>query len=101
MLREISRKYYTEEFQLAPTDVDDLINEAFTTLNRSIKEFEKLFADGDDMAAIREAAHAMKGNLLNMGLDDQADMALSIERSDNTDTAQDHFSNLKKELEAF
>ncbi|WP_147822162.1 Hpt domain-containing protein [Salidesulfovibrio onnuriiensis] len=103
MLRDISRKYYADEFELDTADVEDLINEALVTLQRNITVFEKLFADGNDRGAIREAAHAIKGNLLNMGLDDQAQLALDIELNAETDleTARERFSALKKELERF
>lgn len=103
MLREISRKYYAEEFDMAAADVEDLISEALVTLERNIAEFERLFEDGDDRSAIKEAAHAIKGNLLNMGLDNQAQLALEIEQNAEADleTAQESFSVLKKELEGF
>lgn len=101
MLREISRKYYAEEFQLGTADVDDLIDEALSTLRKSTEEFDKLFAQGTDMAAVREAAHAMKGNLLNMGLEHQADIALDIEHSENINVAREHYTRLKHELDGF
>lgn len=103
MLRDISRKYYAEEFQLSPKDVDELIDEAVSTLARNIEEFQRLFTQNSDTATIKEAAHAIKGNLLNMGLDDQAEIALDIEHSAENDMAgaEKLFQTLKKQLDEF
>lgn len=103
MLRNISRKYFSEEFQLSPNDVDDLIDEALSTLSKSIGDFEKLFADGTDKDGLKEVAHAMKGNLLNMGLSQQATIAMNIESNIDSDfgEAKEQFIELKKELEGF
>ncbi|GEM_PF-1183382 len=103
MLRNISKRYFAEEFELDESDVDELIEEALTTLVNGIERLEQRFAQASDVAELKEVAHALKGNLLNMGLSEQAQKALDMEEelSHDLDRAHQYFLTLKKELESF
>ncbi|KAB1442231.1 Hpt domain-containing protein [Pseudodesulfovibrio senegalensis] len=103
MLRDISRRYFADEFELNEPDVEELIQEALTTLAKGIEKLEQCFDQGHEAAELKEIAHALKGNLLNMGLPDQAQKALDVEDEleQDRELARSHFLALKRELENF
>lgn len=103
MLRKITQQYYEREFQLGSEDVQELLDAAESTLAESLAALSDAFADGDDPTRIKEAAHALKGNLMNMGLAEQAEQALAIEQriGSSTDQARASFKTLHSELMDF
>lgn len=103
MLRDITKRYLAEEFELEESDVEELIQEALLTLTSGLKKMEQYFEEERDAAELKEIAHALKGNLLNMGLPEQAQRALDVEDELEQDRkqARNHFLELKKELENF
>ncbi|WP_018125670.1 Hpt domain-containing protein [Desulfovibrio oxyclinae] len=102
MLRKITQEYYIREFQLGPEDVDDLIQAAESTLRDSVAALSKCIAEDASEQSVREAAHALKGNLMNMGLEPQAEQARLIEAaSGDLDEAAPLFEKLRQELGTF
>lgn len=81
MLRDKTQHYYEREFQLGPEDVEELVAAAEATLDDSLTDLTAAFTEGADTAQVKDAAHALKGNLMNMGLPDQAGQALLIEQT--------------------
>lgn len=103
MLREKTRSYFKREFQLDDKDVQELIDAATSTLTESLADLGYQFSSNADVIRIKEAAHALKGNLMNMGLDQQARQAMVIEQSlnGNLADAEKTFRELQAELESF
>lgn len=102
MLRKITQEYYIREFQLGPEDVEDLIEAAESTLRDSVAALADCIARSGSEQEFREAAHALKGNLMNMGLKPQAEQARLIEAaSDDPDEAAPLFEKLRQELGTF
>lgn len=103
MLRDISKKYFAREFALSEEDVADLIEEAVVALNQNMAEFDRCLGQKAEEQRLKDIAHSLKGNLLNMGLDEQAEKALVLEDMIGTDDeqAKDLYMTLKQELDGF
>lgn len=76
----VALDFLTGEHQLTPDEAAQALRVARTVLGEGLARLRRAVADGD-IPAVRELAHALKGNLLNLGLADLAAQAQELEKS--------------------
>lgn len=69
------------EFELDADDAAELLVEARSTIGNSLNELDKALSGSGGIEPVADLAHALKGNLLNVGLPEEADKAKDIELS--------------------
>lgn len=77
-LRERVTDHLIEAMGLAESDVEELLGLAQTLAAEALVSMQTQMAAADT-AALAETAHSLKGNLLNMGLDELAALAKDME----------------------
>ncbi len=82
-LKEKVTAHLKETVGLGDSDVAELLALGQGVVAQALKDFPALL-QAADLLALAEAAHALKGNLLNMGLDDLAELAKAIEAGAKT-----------------
>ena len=78
------RAHLTRTYQLNSEQADEMIATSARILSDHFKKMEKGIKK-NDLALLGEAAHTLKGNLLNLGLRNCANIAATIERSAQND----------------
>jgi HPt (histidine-containing phosphotransfer) domain-containing protein len=77
-LRERVTDHLVEAMGLAEADVEELMALAQTLAVEALAAIQTQVA-AEDLAALSETAHSLKGNFLNMGLDELAALAKDME----------------------
>lgn len=72
------KAYLCDQFQLSEEQVGEMLPGFIQTLSTHMENMERILAE-DDLLALGKAGHTMKGALLNLGLNDCAELALRIE----------------------
>ncbi len=70
--------YLCDQFQLSPEQVGEMLPIFIVTLSTHMQNMERLLQE-EDLMALGKAGHTMKGALLNLGLNDCAQLARHIE----------------------
>ena len=76
--REKVKEYLVEQFNLLPEQIESMLPGLMTTLADHIDNLEAALDQGD-LEQLGKAGHTIKGALLNLGLEECADIAYSIE----------------------
>ncbi|BCL60548.1 hypothetical protein DGMP_12410 [Desulfomarina profundi] len=82
-MKEKIRKYLSEQFNLTAEQIDTMLPAFLTTLHSHLITLEKCVEE-NDLERIGKAAHTIKGALLNLGLEQSAEIAYRIEQSGKT-----------------
>lgn len=77
-LRERVTKHLIEAMGLPEADADELLALAQAMAASALESFAAQL-DARDLEGLAETAHSLKGNLLNMGLDELAQLAKAVE----------------------
>lgn len=86
------KKHLAEQFNLPPEQIELLMPSFISTLQTHMNNlFQAL--EGDNPHAIGELGHTIKGAFLNLGLEECAAIALTIERRGK---AGDHLANYRQ-----
>lgn len=102
-LRERVTDHLIEAMGLAEADVVELLALAQTLAAEALASIQAQLAAGD-LAALIESAHALKGNLLNMGLEELAALAKEMEagaKAGDLETVTRAAKGLQDALEQF
>lgn len=78
-LLDDARRFLIEEHLLAPDEAKQALAVAATVLADALARLRAAVEAGD-AAVLADAAHGLKGNLLNLGLTDTADAAEALVR---------------------
>lgn len=76
--RRRARTFLRQKQLLSPAETDQALHVAAAVLGEAVRRLEAAAA-GRDGKTCAEAAHGLKGNLLNLGLPDLADVAQAIQ----------------------
>ncbi len=79
-MKENIRKHLLEQFNLTAEQIDTMLPAFITTLRSHLATLEKAIEE-KNLEQIGKAAHTIKGALLNLGLEQSAEIAYSIEKS--------------------
>ncbi|WP_457577459.1 Hpt domain-containing protein [Desulfomarina sp.] len=74
------RKHLAKQFNLTADQIDAMLPAFITTLHSHLVTLEKSIEE-NDLKRIGKAAHTIKGALLNLGLEQSAEIAYRIEKS--------------------
>ncbi len=96
-IAEQVKHHVCEQFQLEEEKVEAMLPTFFTTLQEHVHELEEGL-QANDPAAIGRVGHMLKGALLNLGLDDMAEIAHSLEMEGKAGRSDVDFSGLVWEL---
>jgi len=96
-LLERVRYHICDHFQLPEDKVDAMLPAFLTTLQNHMKNIEDALG-ANDPATIGRMGHALKGALLNFGLDDMADIANMIEDEGKSGNSGADFSGMVQRL---
>jgi len=100
MIGEAIRTNIAEKYGLDQEDVQELYEAAQDSFTEGIRELEGAVTSSD-MGQIKRGAHTFKGTLANMGLDDLAAVALTMEQAaaaEDMETVRQTLSRLRSEL---
>ena len=75
---EIVRAHLRATYKLEPKQIDELLQTSADSLGEQMNKAGKALDAGDN-EALRKAAHAAKGNLLNLGLKELSELAADLE----------------------
>ena len=96
------REHLRTSYLLSEEKIEAVMPKFLETIRTLMSELENL-ADTDNNDTLSRKGHAMKGALLNLGLHDLAEKALSIEKHnqapDNTPDCLKLINELKQEVE--
>ena len=95
--REEIKQYLLKQFSLLPEQADDLLPELITALSGHIDGLETALK-GNDPALLGKAAHTIKGALLNLGLQECAGLACSIEKSGKAGRKDTNYQELVRSI---
>lgn len=70
--------HLVSEFELSQEQIDEVLPLFVETIQSHMKELEECLQDSD-FVAMKKVGHTMKGALLNLGVNDLADLASQIE----------------------
>lgn len=76
--REKIKQYLVEQFNLQPEQIETMLPGLIKTLAEHIDNLETALEMGD-LEQLGKAGHTIKGALLNLGLEECADIAYAIE----------------------
>ena len=79
-LQEKVKQHLAQEFGLPDEDVEELLASARETVEYSLSKLA-LHVDDRDFQAVAVVSHTLKGNFLNMGLDEVAGLARHLEET--------------------
>ena len=96
LLEQITN-YVCEHFQLEEDKVALMLPTFLTSLQNHLQNLEEAVGERDP-EAIGRAGHALKGALLNLGLDDMAEIALKIESEGTSGNSAADYASLLKRL---
>ena len=85
--------YLKRELSMDDNQVVNILGTLSIPLKESLQSVEKAY-EKKDLKATAEAAHSLKGALLNLGLDELADLAKTIEKSSSTGEKVTHVKRL-------
>jgi HPt (histidine-containing phosphotransfer) domain-containing protein len=94
------KKHLCRVYSLSMDEVADLVEIGRDTVFESLGRLDRAFEDRD-AGEVREIGHMLKGTLYNMGLDDVAELAKSLENeAKNGDLARAgaFFAEVRREL---
>ena len=91
------KAYLCDQFQLSEEQIGEMLPGFIQTLSTHMENMERNLAE-DDPIALGKAGHTMKGALLNLGLNDCAELALRIEESGKADDRLTDFTVLVADL---
>ncbi len=90
-------EYLKRQFSLSEEQISNMMPDFIATLSKHMDNLEKDLHSGD-LAALGKSGHTMKGALVNLGLDDFAELAMQIEiAGKNGDTNVD-YTNISMQL---
>lgn len=95
------RHHFTQTYKLAPEQVEQMLATSIQSIVDQLNR-AKQGLDKNDLNELAAAAHTMKGNLLNMGLQRCADISARIEQEARTGNAQPYqqwLADLQAQLE--
>ena len=100
-MKENIRKYLSAQFNLSTEQIDTMLPAFMTTLHSHLQTLEKSI-EAQNLEQIGKAAHTIKGALLNLGLENSAEIAYRIEKSAKAfDESKDYprmFNILREQL---
>ena len=73
------RAHLIKQFELEPNDADEVLSAYAASLKENLSHLSEMINKGQGVEAGRQA-HALKGGLLNLGLDELAKTALMLEK---------------------
>ncbi len=91
------KTYLSEQFHLTDDQIESMLPGFVATLSDHMQNLEMALAE-KSMISIGKAAHTIKGALLNLGLNDCADVALLIEEKAKAENVSADFEKLVDEL---
>ena len=94
------KEYLGNQFDLPEEQIESMLPEFRKTLAAHLKNL-KAAQSTDDLHVLQVAAHTMKGALLNLGLNDCADVALAIETGAAASDRALDYPNLVAQIDAF
>ena len=83
------RQHVMEQFELEPVDAEEVLTAYAASLKENLGNLVQLMEQGNGVEAGRQA-HALKGGLLNLGLDQLAGIALILEKELPVQIASKH-----------
>lgn len=92
-LLEQVKCHIREHFQLEEDKVDAMMPAFLTTLQNHMQNLENAL-EVNDPVTLGRLGHAMKGALLNLGLDDMADIAHAIENEGKSENGDADFTGM-------
>ncbi len=91
------KEYLKRHFGLSEEQVSGMMPDFIATLSKHMDNLERDLQSGD-LTALGKSGHTMKGALVNLGLDDYAELAFKIEMAGkNGDTNLD-YANMSIQL---
>lgn len=90
------RRHLVKVYGLEPEQVEQMLNISLKSLAESLAQAQSALAE-NDLQALSRAAHKAKGMLLNAGLEQEAELALTIE-SRARDEKEDNYAELLNRL---
>ncbi len=73
-----ARAYLHRTLGFPETEIDEILRVGRTALSRAMDDLERAL-DGDAPVSLSDAAHAVKGVLRNLGLEEEAGLARQVE----------------------
>lgn len=98
-----ARAYLRRTLGFPEQEIDEIIRVGRTALTRALADLERALA-GDGPVSLADAAHAVKGVLRNLGLEEAAGLARRVEERAGTDPGQEAHAvvaALRRELGPF
>jgi len=95
---EIVRAHLRATYKLEPKQIDELLQTSADSLGEQMNKAGKALDAGDN-EALRKAAHAAKGNLLNLGLKELSELAADLEEQAKAGKIE-NCGNILKDLRA-
>ncbi len=89
--------YLKRQFSLSEEQVDGMIPDFIATLSNHMDNLERELHKGD-LVALGKSGHTMKGALVNLGLDDYAELASQIELGGKEGGGGVNFVSISEEL---
>jgi CheY-like chemotaxis protein len=77
--REVVKQHIIKQFELEQNDAEEVLAAYADSLKDTLGRLRQCLADGQGDEGGRQA-HALKGGLLNLGLEPQANIALALEK---------------------
>ncbi len=75
--------FLRESFELSQEQDDEMVPQFIETLKNHVGNLETSFVDGD-VSSVKKIGHTLKGALLNLGINDLAEIAKQIEHHDDS-----------------
>jgi HPt (histidine-containing phosphotransfer) domain-containing protein len=97
LYKEQIKDYLVNQFNLPPEQIETMLPGLITTLADHIDNLEVALEQGD-LEQLGKAGHTIKGALLNLGIEECADIAYSIEMNGKTGNDDINYQQLVKSI---
>ncbi len=91
------KKYLETQFHLPGEQIDSMLPDFMATLKEHLHTLETAL-EGGNLTCLAKAGHTIKGALLNLGLSECAEIALTIEERGKEGDNSINFNSLVDEL---
>ncbi len=95
--QEAIKEHLKEQFGLSDEKVEVMLPSFIAILADHLRKLEADVAEGE-LVAVSQAAHTLKGALLNLGLSDMADLAKTLEQGGKQENRQLDYEGLVEQL---
>jgi HPt (histidine-containing phosphotransfer) domain-containing protein len=97
LYKEQIKHYLVNQFNLPPEQIENMLPGLITTLADHIDNLEVALEQGD-LEQLGKAGHTIKGALLNLGIEECADIAYSIELNGKAGNDDINYQELVKSI---